>query len=360
MKTNKLIFLCLFILTTFTLYAQKTIKLKRPVFSKHDCTGYEDVILKTDETGRICSLSYGDSFNTEAVINRESKTEYFYRNNKPYKERIFTDYELTKTDSSFTFQALKKENMSVFYVFSSGILKEYYYHNDREPDLEHYYIYKTNDNNYSVSICKHRQNIMGKMDFDDYINIIEYPVQAINQLKTADKDINTYNARILIWHSFETLIPFLILDDGIISTPKSYKATSALREKNAFYAAENLRTVSGLPWASANGYGIEDKITIELPRHCLLKLDFYNGYQSETRKDLYKANSRAKKIRIKSLESEKSIEIDLKDTPEVQTVSIDKLNLNYNVYTNLEITILEVYPGDKYKDLCIQAIIPVY
>ena len=152
----------------------------------------------------------------------------------------------------------------------------------------------------------------------------------------------------------------MILDEKIISTPKSYKATSELREKNAFYAAENLRTVSGLPWASANGYGIEDKITIELPRHCLLKLDFYNGYQSETRKDLYKANSRAKKIRIKSLESGNSIEVTLKDTPEKQTIPISELDLCYNIYTNLEITILEVYPGDKYKDLCIQAIIPEY
>ncbi|MCQ2580003.1 MAG: hypothetical protein MJ159_04850 [Treponemataceae bacterium] len=360
MKTNKLIFLCLFILTTFALSAQKTIELKRPVFSKHGCTDYEDVILKTDGAGRICSLFYGGSFNTEAVINLESKTECIYRDNKPYKERIFTDYELDKTDSSFTFQAVKKENMSISYVFSSGILKEYYYHNDAKPTLAHYYIYKTNDNNYSVSSCEYMQTFNGKREFVDDIDIIEYPVQAINQLKTADKDINTYNARILIWHGFETLIPFLILDEKIISTPKSYKATSELREKNAFYTAENLRTVSGLPWASANGYGIEDKITIELPRHCLLKLDFYNGYQSETRKDLYKANSRAKKIRIKSLESGNSIEVTLKDTPEKQTIPINELNLYDNIYTNLEITILEVYPGDKYKDLCIQAIIPEY
>ena len=91
-----------------------------------------------------------------------------------------------------------------------------------------------------------------------------------------------------------------------------------------------------------------------------MQLAFYNGFQSENRPDLYKANSRAKKIRIKNLETGSSKDFSLKDSMEMQIISLLDLNIWSNVNTNLEITILEVYPGEKYKDLCIQAIIPVY
>ena len=91
-----------------------------------------------------------------------------------------------------------------------------------------------------------------------------------------------------------------------------------------------------------------------------MKLAFYNGYQSDSRPDLYKANSRVKKIRIKNLESGNTTELMLKDTSDMQEININSLIMSYNEYISLEITILEVYPGDKYKDLCIQAIIPIY
>ena len=187
-----------------------------------------------------------------------------------------------------------------------------------------------------------------------------YSKKAIAKLKSKDKSINLLNAKVLITEGIYSLVPFLLLDSNVVSVPDFYNASSELKEKNAFYKAENLRTVEGLPWASANGYGIGDKIFIRTPTLYSIKLAIYNGFQSDSKKYLYKANSRAKKIRIKSLESEKSIEILLKDIPNEQYIDLSSLDIAYNVFTNLEITILEVYPGDKYKDLCIQAIIPVY
>ncbi len=140
----------------------------------------------------------------------------------------------------------------------------------------------------------------------------------------------------------------------------SYSATSFLIEGKTVYEANNLSSKEGLPWASANGYGINDKISINTPAYADMKLAFYNGFQSDSRPDLYKANSRVKKVSVKNLESGSSADFILKDTSEVQEISLNTLNLQHNVYTSLEITILEVYPGEKYKDLCIQAIIPIY
>lgn len=140
----------------------------------------------------------------------------------------------------------------------------------------------------------------------------------------------------------------------------SYAASSFLIEGKTIYEGNNLSSKEGLPWASANGYGINDKIIIKAPTYPNMKIDFYNGFQSISRPDLYNANSRAKKIRVKNLETGNYAEYLLKDSPDVQEINLEELHLENSVYSSLEITILEIYPGEKYKDLCIQAIIPVY
>ena len=126
------------------------------------------------------------------------------------------------------------------------------------------------------------------------------------------------------------------------------------------YSPENLFSEDGLPWASANGYGIGDKITIKTSITKNIKLAFYNGFQSKEKQYLYKANSRAKKVKITCLESNYRIVVDLKDSPEKQLISLLNGMVSDNDYETVEIEILEVYPGEKYKDLCIQAIIPEF
>ncbi len=139
----------------------------------------------------------------------------------------------------------------------------------------------------------------------------------------------------------------------------SYSASSYLIERNATYWPENLSTEAGLPWASANGYGINDTIKIITPAKKGLQLALYNGYQSTERPDLYTANSRVKKIRIKNCRNDKTKDVILQDTTDEQIIFLNELNINTNSYITLEITILEVYQGEKYEDLCIQAIIPI-
>ena len=138
-----------------------------------------------------------------------------------------------------------------------------------------------------------------------------------------------------------------------------YEASSYLIEGKTVYGPDNLSSVEGLPWASANGYGIGDKIQIKANANNV-KLGFYNGFQSKNKPYLYKANSRAKTIEIKNIENGKVCKIRLKDNADMQNLSLKELNIGQKSILNLEITILEVYQGEKYKDLCIQAIIPVY
>lgn len=145
-----------------------------------------------------------------------------------------------------------------------------------------------------------------------------------------------------------------------IKKKSSYSASSFLIEGKTIYSPDNLSSIDGLPWASANGYGIDDTIQIKTLSSNNLKLKFYSGYQSKNRPDLYKANSRVKKIRIKNLDNNLSKDYILQDTPDLQLISLTELNFTQNSDSTIEITLLEVYPGDKYKDLCIQAIIPEY
>lgn len=137
----------------------------------------------------------------------------------------------------------------------------------------------------------------------------------------------------------------------------SYTASSFLVEGKTVYSADNLSSKDGIPWASANGYGINDTIQIKTMADENLKLVFYNGFQSESRPDLYNANSRVKKIEIKCLENNTTIQVSLKDSQQGQIIDLTPLKIVLNSYVNLEIKILEIYQGEKYKDLCIQAIL---
>ena len=143
-----------------------------------------------------------------------------------------------------------------------------------------------------------------------------------------------------------------------IMKENEYIVSSFLVEGKTFYKAENLASVEGLPWASANGYGINDTIKLRFLAKSDSKLIFYNGFQSKSRPDLFKANSRVKKIEIKNLENEKVSNFLLQDIIDAQKISLSALNIQKDEYITLEIKILEVYQGEKYKDLCIQAIIP--
>ena len=81
-----------------------------------------------------------------------------------------------------------------------------------------------------------------------------------------------------------------------------------------------------------------------------------NGFQSE-KKYLYEQNSRVKKIEITNLDTNIKSIYEIKDSAEKQKIELQKKTNSANQVGRYAIKILDVYPGTKYKDLCIQTII---
>lgn len=128
-------------------------------------------------------------------------------------------------------------------------------------------------------------------------------------------------------------------------------SSSTLVEKDKTYSSEKLAYWGNLNyiWAEGNPEnGIGEKLVIE--KSLFSKLYFLPGYISVERPDLYSKNSRPKKIRITS--GEKSYIFDLLDVPLFQKFSFPE-----QIESAIEIEILDVYEGTKYKDMCISSIL---
>ena len=155
--------------------------------------------------------------------------------------------------------------------------------------------------------------------------------------------------------------PFLFFVYDISNKPMypmvlKYKASSELKENETIYSVNNLTNKNDLPWASANGYGIGDKITLYIEVQDHLKLNFYNGFQLENKPYLFKQNSRVKKIKVMDIDTQRILNINVLDTLEKQSFDLSEFIGSKNRTVRLEIEILDVYEGSKYKDLCIQSI----
>ena len=344
------------------LYAENTLLFEVGEFSDKMFPDSQKCEIKTDELGRIIRLKYEKENSYSSITYDESAHIIVHFADGSLRELNIENLNFHVDNDSFCINRFF-DTTEYKYEFKNQLLICF---DVTKNEIKEYYICRESDDNYELCLCRYVCSLRDSgydsdaLIFDSQGYNYIYSKKEINNLKSKDKSINLLNAKILIAEGIFSLVPFILINDSVVTTPDYYKASSELKEKTAFYEAENLRTLDGLPWASNNGYGINDKIFIKTPSLYNMKLAIYNGYQSKTRKDLYKANSRAKKIKIRNLETGNFIEINLIDTPAVQNISLEKLDVSYNVYTTLEITILEVYPGDKYKDLCIQAIIPVY
>ena len=198
--------------------------------------------------------------------------------------------------------------------------------------------------------------IEGRDEYHPPIRIIK---DSNTMLYSKNYIINTLNYLILGGCSVFTelrnvLFPLLFLENPFTRNNWGYGATSFLKERNAEYGPANLSSLGGLPWASANGYGIGDKISINVEASPDDSLIIVNGYVSKDRPELFAANSRVKQIKITNLNNGKNKICTIDDTMKPQNIGIRDLNPNQN--TRLEIEILSVYPGARFNDLCIQAI----
>ena len=145
---------------------------------------------------------------------------------------------------------------------------------------------------------------------------------------------------------------------------KILSASSTLREGNIVYSTNNLDERIGMSWVEGvKGQGIGEKIIFSGKNTDINSPVFFNslyisiGFVSMDKPYLYKQNSRPKKIRV-SYEGEDPEITELADTPNLQAIncygwwSRDPNNRG-NIEKELWIEILEVYPGTKFEDTCI-------
>lgn len=135
------------------------------------------------------------------------------------------------------------------------------------------------------------------------------------------------------------------------------KNDSYLIENTEVYEANNLKTIKNLPWASKNGYGIGDVLTLYIDKKNEVTLNIYNGFQSKEKPYLYEQNSRVKSISITDIDTGEKKDIILEDNPNGQNIFLNSFVTNDIKLLRLEIKINDIYKGSKYKDLCIQAIL---
>ena len=177
--------------------------------------------------------------------------------------------------------------------------------------------------------------------------IIEYTVEHNYECKNYEQIEFLYTLR--NWGVPEELMPFIVVCNSV-----TYHATSYLTEGSTTYEPEHLQQKDGLPWASGNGFGIGDVISIkEFEHKNPTTLKIMNGYQDPNHPDYYEKNSRVKKIKVTNTDTKKSKSFIVKDIKTEQTFDISALGNG----RTFEVEILDVYGGSKYKDLCIQYLV---
>ncbi len=106
------------------------------------------------------------------------------------------------------------------------------------------------------------------------------------------------------------------------------------------------------PWVEAKSdYGIGEYLLLDANGSILY---IFNGYVSYDKPYLYSYNSRIKKMKISFVDdiSKAAMLFEIEDSPNPQ-----KLNLKERIQGKIKIEILDVYPGTKYKDTCLNGII---
>lgn len=114
----------------------------------------------------------------------------------------------------------------------------------------------------------------------------------------------------------------------------------------------NLKTA----WATNKNNGIGETIKLDFKPSEILSINylkFYNGYQKSEAS--FKNNSRVKKAAL-YMNGEHKFNIELDDIETAQVFDLGKWSLEGAEKFTVELKILEIYPGEKYNDLCVSEI----
>ena len=142
------------------------------------------------------------------------------------------------------------------------------------------------------------------------------------------------------------------------------KTSSFLIEGDIEYTGNNLYPVymkdSNLPWVEGvKGPGIGEWVEMKLKSigYPVSSFLISNGYVDFGKPYLYDFNSRVKRLRITSKELNIDFKVELEDTPNFQEIHLPKEITELE--TTFRFTIMEVYPGTKWEDTCLNLIIPL-
>ncbi len=195
--------------------------------------------------------------------------------------------------------------------------------------------------------------------------ILNCTVQGIDFLTPIRKDQNTKN----IYGCFER--PHCDTRNnsslaGLLASFSVKKAESYITEKDKdgndviFFPSEDmLFDLSENPWAVKKD--AKKIITLGTKRYRderfnyfpINEMIFINGFVFPDKDYLYEQNSRAKRIRITY--DKTSFETELKDTGNYQVVNLPA-EIDPQADNNIEVEILDYYPGSKYSDVVISGI----
>ena len=137
--------------------------------------------------------------------------------------------------------------------------------------------------------------------------------------------------------------------------PVNVSSSSYLIDNGISYSPDNLSNFfqTDRPWVEGvEGYGINEKIFFEQAFLPSGSMYISIGYVSFDKPYLYNQNSRPKKIKL-TVEYKFSFEVELRDTPHYQEIKFPS-DIERDDMVILEI--LDVYPGTKYEDTCINSI----
>jgi hypothetical protein len=110
---------------------------------------------------------------------------------------------------------------------------------------------------------------------------------------------------------------------------------------------------SSLPWAIKADDMNEAQLDIQF-KYPINGIIILNGYVDLKKPKLFRENSRIQEMKITDKNSNKSIIVNLRDSLVYNSI---KLPFTTN---KLIISILKVYDGSKYSDICISAVLPMF
>ena len=139
---------------------------------------------------------------------------------------------------------------------------------------------------------------------------------------------------------------------------KGITASSSLREGNISHTPDKINLNTNQAWAEGvKGNGVGEYIVFNnklyIPQQTLY-ISF--GFVSYSKSNLFTDNARPKKIKVSWNDTNKSIVMELQDTPNFQRIENPPRDFNSEGFeAPLKIEILEVFTGAKYTDTCIHS-----